>query len=367
MDNRKIKVGITHGDTNGVGYELIFKTFADPGMLELCTPVVYGAAKVASYHRKALGINVNYHIVNSAAEAEDNALNFINTSDGEVKIDLGHPDAESGHLAYVALERAVQDAKAGDIDVLVTAPVCKAGIQCDGFRFAGHTEYLQDRLGGEGDEPLMMLCSDTLRVALVTTHLPLSAVPAAITKENVVRKARLLHESLRRDFLLSAPRIAILALNPHGGDDGLLGTEEQEILLPAIEELKEAGLACFGPYPADGFFGAGRYTAFDGVLAMYHDQGLAPFKALAGTEGINFTAGLPVVRTSPDHGTAFDIAGKGLASESSFRKAVYAAIDLYRNRTADDIARQDPLRKHYHDRREEGERARQPRPERPQA
>lgn len=367
MDNRKIKVGITHGDTNGVGYELIFKTFADAGMLELCTPVVYGAAKVASYHRKALGMATNYRLVASAAEAQENALNFINTFDGEVKIDLGHPDAESGRQAYVALERAVQDCKDGHIDALVTAPICKAGIQCDGFRFAGHTEYLQDRLGAEGDESLMILCSDALRVALATTHLPLNAVPAAITKENIVRKARLLHGSLRRDFLISAPRVAILALNPHGGDDGLLGTEERDAILPAIEELREDGLACFGPYPADGFFGAGHYAAFDGVLAMYHDQGLAPFKALTGTEGFNFTAGLPVVRTSPDHGTASDIAGKGVASESSFRKAVYAAIDIYRNRAADDEARQNPLRKHYHDRREEGERARQARQEKPQA
>lgn len=355
MTQRKIKVGITHGDTNGVGYELIFKTFADAGMLELCTPVVYGAAKVAAYHRKALDINVNYHLISAATEAQDDALNFINCFDGEVKIELGHPDSESGKMAFLALERAVADCRAGDIDVLVTAPICKAGIQGEDFHFAGHTEYLCDRLG-EGAEPLMILCADSLRVALVTTHLALKDVAEAVTRENIVAKGRLLNDSLRRDFLISAPRIAVLALNPHGGDAGLIGTEETDIIAPAVEELKEAGIACFGPYPADGFFGAGSYRHFDGVLAMYHDQGLAPFKALVGGEGINFTAGLPVVRTSPDHGTAFDIAGQGIASEDSFRRAVYTAVDIFRNRQADAEAYRNPLKKLYHDRREDGER-----------
>lgn len=368
MDNHKIKIGITHGDTNGVGYELILKTFADAGMLEICTPVVYGAAKVAAYHRKALGLTTtNFHIIASADEAADNAVNLINCFDGEVKISLGHPDAESGKLAYLALERAVADCKAGTIDALVTAPICKSVIQSDEFHFSGHTEYLQDRLGEEGGAPLMMLCSDMLRVALVTTHLPLHEVPGAITSDRIIEKAQLLHNSLRRDFLLSDPRIAVLSLNPHGGDEGLLGKEEQEIIAPAIAKLAEAGIPCSGPYPADGFFGTGSYAHFDGVLAMYHDQGLAPFKALVGSEGINFTAGLPVVRTSPDHGTAFDIAGQGIASEESFRKAIYTAIDIFRNRQFDNEARQNPLKKHYHDKREDGERNRQPRPEHPQA
>lgn len=368
MNNNKIKVGITHGDTNGVGYELILKTFADAEMLEICTPVVYGAAKVAAYHRKTLGITeTNFHIISSADEAADNAVNLINCFDGEMRISLGQPDAESGKLAYLALERAVADCKAGAIDVLVTAPICKSTIQSDEFRFSGHTEYLQDRLGEEGGSPLMVLCSDALRVALVTTHLSLREVPDAISSECIVEKARLLYNSLRRDFLLSDPRIAILALNPHGGDEGLLGKEEQDIIAPAIAKLTEAGIPCYGPYPADGFFGSGNHTGFDGVLAMYHDQGLAPFKALVGNEGINFTAGLPIVRTSPDHGTAFDIAGKGIASEESFRKAIYTAIDIHRNRQRDDEAHQNPLRKYYHERREDSERARQPRQENPQA
>lgn len=364
MDNNKIKVGITHGDINGIGYEIIYKTFSAPEMYDMCTPVVYGSAKVATYHRKGLNINVNYHVVSAPHEAKEDCLNLINCFDGEVKIEIGHPGVEAGKLALLALERAVQDLKDGKIDVLVTAPICKSDIQSAEFNFAGHTEFLHDRVG-EG-EPLMILCSEILRVALATTHLPLREVPAAITKENLSAKLRLLHESLRRDFLKTHPRIAVLSLNPHAGDNGLLGQEEQDVIAPVIAELTEEGVPCFGPYAADGFFGSGNYVHFDAVLAMYHDQGLAPFKALAGDDGYNFTAGLPVVRTSPDHGTAFDIAGQGVASENSFRKAIYAAIDIYRNRQQHDEAYQNPLPKLYRERREEGERGHRTQTEKPQ-
>lgn len=349
----KLRVGITQGDTNGIGWELILRTFADAELLELFTPVVYGHAKVANYNRKNLGLNTNYRIVPTAADAVDGVLNLVNVSDDEVKVEYGQQSAEAGHAAFLALEQAVLDLKEGDIDTLVTSPINKASIQSSNFRFVGHTEYLQNRVAKHGEESLMILCNDIMRVALVTTHLPISEISTAITQENVEQKARLLYESLLRDFGVSAPRIAILALNPHAGDNGVLGHEEEDIIKPAIANLSEAGLPCYGPFAADGFFGTGAYRHFDGILAMYHDQGLAPFKALTTDGGVNFTAGLPVVRTSPDHGTAYDIAGQGVAQVNSFRRAIYAAIDIYRNRTAYDKAHANPLPKLYHDKRED--------------
>ena len=353
-----IRVGITHGDTNGVGYELILKTFADNAMFDICTPIVYGSAKMATYHRKTLNLNVNFNNIISANEAEDGRLNLVNCFDDELKIELGKVDADAGKAAFLALEHAVSDLKAGRIDVLVTAPICKSAIHGANFEFAGHTEYLGDRLGKEGEAPLMILANSLMRVALVTTHLPVQEVSAAITQEAVENKIRAFNKSLRRDFLLSSPRIAVLGLNPHNGDDGVLGSEEKEIITPAIQTVTAEGVNCFGPYSADGFFGAGMYTHFDGILAMYHDQGLAPFKALSMDDGVNFTAGLSYVRTSPDHGTAFDIAGKGVASVDSFRQSIYYAIDIYRNRQRDDEAYAHPLEKLYHERREDSERQR---------
>ena len=353
-----LRVGITHGDTNGVGYELILKTFADNGMYDICIPVVYGSTKMATYHRKALNLNVNFNNILSANEAEPNRLNLVNCFDDELKIELGKVDADAGKAAFLALEHAVSDLKAGRIDVLVTAPICKSAIHGAHFEFAGHTEYLGDRLGQEGESPLMILANSLMRVALVTTHLPVQEVSAAITPEAVESKIRAFHKSLRRDFLLSSPRIAVLGLNPHNGDDGVLGSEEKEIITPAIQAAAADGINCFGPYSADGFFGAGMYSHFDGILAMYHDQGLAPFKALSMDDGVNFTAGLSYVRTSPDHGTAFDIAGKGVASVDSFRQSIYYAIDIYRNRLRDDEAYAHPLEKLYHERREDSERQR---------
>lgn len=344
MKTEKIRVGITHGDINGVGYEIILKLFSEPMMLDLCTPVVYGSPKVATYHRKAMELTTNFVTVEQAEDVSDGALNLVDCIEGDVKIDFGKATPESGKAALTALERAVDDYKKGLIDVLITAPICKSAIQSDTFHFPGHTEYIQER-AGEGQEALMILMNENLKVALVTTHLPIKDVPAAITKEAIIKKAHIFADALSRDFAVQKPRVAVLALNPHAGEDGLLGCEEQEVITPAIEQLRNEGVNCFGPFAADGFFGTSAYDHYDGVLAMYHDQGLAPFKALAMTSGVNYTAGLPVIRTSPDHGTAYDIAGKGLADENSMRQAIYTAIDIFRNRKRDDEAHANPLRK----------------------
>lgn len=361
---RLLKVGITHGDVNGIGYELIFKTFAENGMFEICTPVVYGSAKAGAYHRKTLGVEQNFHIVDTAADAGPGRLNLVSCFDEEVNIELGRVSAEAGRAAFLALERATADLRSGAIDVLVTAPICKSAIQSADFSFPGHTEYLHDRLADEENNagPLMILADNLMKVALVTTHQPMKEVPEAISTETVLVKIRQFYRSLRRDFLLPAPRIAVLGLNPHCGDNGALGSEEQDVIAPAISAAVEEGIQCFGPYPADGFFGAALYTRFDGVLAMYHDQALAPFKALSTGDGFNFTAGLPFVRTSPEHGTAFDKAGKNTASCDSFRRAIYAAIDIYRNRKADDEASVNPLKKLYHEHREDSDRQRHMKP-----
>ncbi len=363
MEERKIRVAITQGDTNGVGYEVIFKVFADPTILELCTPIIYGSPKVAAYHRKALNLETSFSIIKSADEARDGRLNMLACFDDEVKVELGQPSAEAGMAAYKALDFAMTDFRKGLYDVLVTAPINKATIQSPGFHFPGHTEYIETCLG-DGQKALMILMSDDLRVALVTTHLPIKDVAKAITKETIIEKATIFHQSLRRDFRISSPRIAILALNPHAGDNGLLGSEEKDIIVPAVEELASKGIQAFGPYAADGFFGSGTYNHFDGVLAMYHDQGLAPFKTIALESGVNYTAGLPIVRTSPDHGTAYDIAGQGKADENSLRQAIYTAIDIFRNRINYDEPLQNPLPKLFHEKREDGDKARfaQPRP-----
>lgn len=357
MENRKIRIAITHGDTNGIGYEVIFKVFADPAMLELCTPIIYGSPKVAAYHRNALDIQANFSIINSAEEAHPDKLNLIATFDEEVKVELGAPSAEAGKAAYLALERAMEDYRNGLFDVLVTAPINKNNIQSDNFRFCGHTEYIEQSMEGDA-KALMILLNDRLRVALVTTHLPIKDVAAAITKEAVMEKAEIFSDTLKRDFRVSKPRIAILSLNPHAGDNGVIGNEEEEIISPAIAELSEKGINAFGPYAADGFFGHGAYDTFDGILAMYHDQGLAPFKSLAAGNGVNYTAGLPIIRTSPDHGTAYEIAGKGTADEGSFRQAVYTAIDIYRNRYNYDLPFANPLKKLYHEKRDDSDKVR---------
>lgn len=357
MDNKIIRVGITHGDTNGIGYEVILKTFEDPQILELCTPIIYGSPKAAAYHRKSLNLQGNFSIIDKAENAMDGRVNMLAVFDEEVKIDFGQPSKEAGEAALKALDRAMTDYRSELYDVLVTAPINKNTIQSDLFHFHGHTEYIEQSLG-DGKKALMILMNDNLRVALVTTHLPIKDIAEAITKEAIIEKAGIFHQSLKRDFRISNPRLAVLSLNPHAGDNGLLGTEEQNIIIPAIEELAEQGIQAFGPYAADGFFGSGNYIHFDGVLAMYHDQGLAPFKTLAQESGVNYTAGLPVIRTSPDHGTAYDIAGKGIADEQSFRQAIYTAIDIYRNRKTYDEPFENPLPKLYHEKRDDSEKVR---------
>lgn len=348
--SHKIKVGITHGDINGIGYETILKALEDPAVTELFTPVVYGSAKIAAGYRKQLEMQEPHlQQVASAAEAQEGQCSIINVVGEDVRPEPGVASKDAGQAAFAALEAAVADLRAGTIDAMVTAPIDKASIQSEEFRFPGHTEYLESATAENGERALMILCNDYMRVALVTTHLPLSQVPAAITKEEILSKLTVFNQSLRRDFGIGQPRIAVLALNPHAGDTGLLGTEETEIIAPAIAEARERKIMAFGPYAADGFFGAGRFVKFDGILAMYHDQGLAPFKALVMDQGYNFTAGLPVVRTSPDHGTGYDIAGRGEASPESMRAAIYAAIDIVRNRRAYDEAHRSPLRKQYRD------------------
>ena len=350
-NKKRLKIGITIGDTNGVGIEVILKAACAPEMMELCIPVIYGSSKIVNYHRNACNLSsVNINHTKSAQHIRENMPNIVECIDQEIKVELGHPSKQAGLASFLALEAAVSDLKAGLIDVLVTAPISKENIQSEQFHFPGHTEYLESA-AGEGNKALMILCNENLRVALATMHIPLSEVPSALSTEGIREKLLMFNNSLKRDFYIDSPRIAVLSLNPHAGENGILGTEERDIIMPAMQQsLDEDGVQCFGPYAADGFFGARHYRRFDGILAMYHDQGLAPFKTIAMDEGVNFTAGLPIVRTSPDHGTGYDIAGQGIANESSMRHAIYTAIDIYRNRIRFDQAGQNPLPKLFQDR-----------------
>lgn len=355
--SEKIKVGITQGDINGIGYEIIFKTFEDQGMFDFCTPIVYGSPRIATYHRKAVESQTNFTVVNSAADAQEDRLNLVNCNGEEVKVELGIPSDESGKAAFEALNHAVREYREGIIDVIVTAPINKKTIHSEAFHFTGHTEYIESELG-QGQKALMILMNSKLRVALATVHEPISKVSSLITKDLIKEKLKILNMSLKNDFGIEIPRIAVLALNPHASDDGLIGKEEGEIIIPAIQEAVSEKINCFGPFPADGFFGSGDFKKFDAVLAMYHDQGLIPLKTMDMNEGVNYTAGLPVVRTSPDHGTAYDIAGKGIASEESFRQAIYAAIDIYRARNNEKQISANPLRKQFFDRRDDSDKLR---------
>lgn len=355
--SKLLRVAITQGDTNGVGYEVALKAFEDSTMFELCTPIIYGSPAVAAFHAKAMGIETPFTTIASADQAQEGRLNLLDIPGCTAEVHFGQAEAEAGAAALAALDRAMTDWRSGLYDVLVTAPINKATIHCEAFTFAGHTEYIENCVG-EGAKALMILMNQGLRVALATTHLPIRQIAPAITEDTIIARATTLHNTLRRDLSVPCPRIAVLALNPHAGDNGVLGTEEKEVIAPAIEKLFGAGIQAFGPYPADGFFGSGAYRQFDGILAMYHDQGLAPFKALAVEDGVNFTAGLPIIRTSPDHGTAFDIAGRGEADAGSMRHAIYAAIDIYRARQNYDEPLANPLPKLFHERREDGERQR---------
>lgn len=336
------RIGISIGDLNGVGMELIIKTFSDPEMLKLCTPVVFGSTKVVSYHRNAIDMrDFNFHIVNAPEDALEGKANLVNCWKEEVKMEFGKVDAQVGSYAVKSLEAACDAIDAGTVDALVTAPIHKESIQSSDFQFSGHTDYLESRYKSKAT---MMFLSSDLTLALATVHVPLAKVSEIISSRLVEQKIISIHQSLKQDFHLPKGRIAVLALNPHAGDQGVIGTEDQEIVLPGIEKAKEAGALAFGPYPADSFFGSSSYQAFDAVLAMYHDQGLVAFKSLSFGEGVNYSAGLPIIRTSPDHGTAFDIAGQGKADPSSFRSAIYGAIDLYRARKGSAEMTANPLK-----------------------
>jgi 4-hydroxythreonine-4-phosphate dehydrogenase len=329
--SNKVKIGISIGDVNGIGLEVILKTLANNSILDYCTPIVYGHTKVASYHRKALGLpDFNFNVINSASAANPKRANLINCWEEDVKIELGASTETGGKYALLSLEKATEDLVNGEIDALVTAPINKYNIQSETFKFPGHTEYLQQRSGSS--EVLMFLVSEELKIGVVTSHIPLKDVSTSITKEKIVEKLKMINDSLKKDFWIEKPKIAVLGLNPHAGDNGLLGKEEEEIISPAIHEAFDKGIICFGPYSADGFFGNGTYKQFDAVLAMYHDQGLIPFKTIAFSTGVNYTAGLKVVRTSPDHGTGYDIAGKNLADPTSFIEAIFAATHIVKNR-----------------------------------
>lgn len=353
MTNEKVRVAVTQGDTNGIGYELIFKTFADPDIFELCTPVVYGSPKAAAYHNKLLASQATFSIVSNAGEVKDNRLNILTTYDEETKIDIGQPTAESGLAALKALDRAMSDYRDNGYDVLVTTPISKSNTKADGFAFNGNAGYVETSLG-EGNKTMPILCNENMKIASVAGDILMKDVPAAITKENIKEKAKMLHKSMRRDFRISNPRIAVLALNP-GKEPG---KEEKEVILPAVNELADEGVEAFGPYPADEFFGNGYFNSFDAILAMYYDQGAIPFKTLSQDTGILYHAGLPVIFTEPDMTPCYDAAGKNITDAGALRNAVYMAIDIFRNRTEFDEASANPLKKLYHEKKDDSEKVR---------
>jgi 4-hydroxythreonine-4-phosphate dehydrogenase len=339
-----IKVGISHGDINGISYEVILKTLLDPRIMEMCTPIIYGSPKVAAYHRKALNINnLSLNHVRSAKEAGSGRAHVLNCINDDIRVELGKSTPDAGESSFMALDKAVTDLQEGQIDVLVTAPINKDNIQSEKFNFPGHTEFLAQRFNSPNF--VMLMVSETMKVGLVTTHLPLSKVAEHITKEVILSKLRIISQSLQQDFAITRPRIAVFGLNPHAGDNGLLGKEEAEIIQPAIIQAKKEGIIALGPYPADGFFGSENYRKFDAILAMYHDQGLIPFKLASFERGVNYTAGLPFVRTSPAHGTAYELAGEDKASPDSFRQALYLALDIHKNRKIYEEISKNPLKK----------------------
>jgi 4-hydroxythreonine-4-phosphate dehydrogenase len=341
MIDNKVIVGISQGDINGIGLEVVLKTLLEPGIADICTPVLFSSQKTVSYYRKVLGLEeFSFNPMREFSQINSKKVNVFVCYEEEVNIEMGKLTEVGGKYAYISLEKATQALLDKNIDVLVTAPINKSNIQGDNFKFVGHTEYLGSMLSGD---PLMLMCSENgLRIAVATGHIPLKEVHSKLTIDGVARKILQLHESLRKDFGVRKPKIAVLGLNPHAGDGGAIGNEDKEIIIPAIEKAKTNGLV-YGPYSADAFFGNGTYKQFDAVLAMYHDQGLIPFKTIAFNEGVNFTAGLNAVRTSPDHGTGYDIAGKNQANEQSFKRAMYAAIDIFKNRQLHDEITENPL------------------------
>ncbi len=338
------KIGISIGDINGIGPEVIIKTLSDKKLLDYCVPVIYGSSKIVSYHKNIVGTEFQFVPIRSAERITPERINVVNCWNEVVNITLGKATEEGGQYAFKALEMAVGELKAGFIDALVTAPISKEAMQMAGFPFPGHTEYITQAMSAS--DSLMMMVSESLRIGLATSHIPLRQVPEALTKDLLMKKIQIFHETMQIDFGYDRPTIAVLGLNPHAGENGMLGNEEEQIIRPAIIECKKKGILVNGPFPADGFFGAGQYHKYDGIIAMYHDQGLIPFKALSFDTGVNYTAGLAKgIRTSPDHGTAFDIAGKNEADPSSFRHALFLALDILRNRRQYFEMRANPLRK----------------------
>ena len=329
---RKITIGITQGDTNGIGYEVIIKALSDARILELCTPVVYGSSKFFGMYRKDIPEteNINTNVISSAKDAHPKRVNIVNCLPDNLQIEPGQTTADGAKAAILSLEKAVEEIKAGHLDAIVTAPFNKYLVNEETFKYAGHTEYLVSQFGAE--DGLMFLCSDQMRVGVATGHIALSKVSQALSPELIVSKLKIMNDSLMKDFNIVKPKLAVLGLNPHSGDKGLMGDEEINIISPAIKMAQEQGILAYGPYPPDGFFGVNMQYKFDAVLSMYHDQGLIPFKSLAFDSGVNFTAGLPIVRTSPDHGTAFDLAGQNKANPQSMISSIYLAIDVVRNR-----------------------------------
>ena len=332
MLNGKPIVGITQGDGNGIGYEVIIKALSDPRILESFTPVIYGSSKIFGFYKKSLHEieQLDTNVIASAKDAHPKRINIVNCLPENVYVEPGQSTPESAKSAMKALECAVEDIKQGLIDVLVTAPINKRAMTAEGFGYTGHTEYLENAFGVK--DVAMFMVSDSLKVGVVTGHIPVKDISASITQEKIISKLRLMSDSLKRDFAVNSPRIAVLSLNPHSGDGGLLGNEEVTIISPAVKAAREQGIEAYGPFSPDGFFGLGHYANYDATLAMYHDQGLAPFKSIAFEEGVNYTAGLPMVRTSPDHGTSYDIAGRDLADPRSMRSAIFTAIDILGNR-----------------------------------
>jgi 4-hydroxythreonine-4-phosphate dehydrogenase len=335
MERKKVKsnkpiIGITLGDFNGIGPETILKTLADNRISNICTPVVYGSSKILNKYRKLLNFEEHsYNLIKGAEYINPKKPNIINCWEDDLEIEPGKVTQEAGRCAFLSLENATNDLKDDLIDGIVTVPVNKNNVLSDKYKFKGHTEYLADKFG---KDTMMILATEDIKVGLITVHIPVKNIAESLNPELIVKRIKAFENSLKTDFGISRPKIAILGLNPHAGDNGLIGEEEKTIIIPTIEKLRNDGKLVFGPYSADGFWGMHHYTKYDGVLAIYHDQGLAPFKAIAMEYGVNFTAGLPVVRTSPDHGTGYDIAGKGIANESSLRESIYMACDIIKNR-----------------------------------
>lgn len=339
----KLKIGITMGDINGISTEVIIKALSDERILDHFIPIIYGSSKVVSYYKNIVGADIQYSSISQASSSHHNRINVLNCWEEQAEITMGKATESGGKFAHIALDRAVRDYKQHEIDAIVTAPINKYAMQKSGFGFPGHTEFLDDQF--KSGNSLMMMVSREMRIALVTNHVPIKDVASKITKELVTKKLNTLHQSLVEDFGIEKPTIAVLGLNPHAGDDGSIGNEDENIVKPVIIEAKKSGKNIMGPYPADGFFASATQKKFDAILAMYHDQGLIPFKALSFGDGVNYTSGLPLVRTSPDHGTAYDIVGKNLADPSSLRTAIFAALDITRCRKDYQEARENSLSK----------------------